>query len=136
MRTHDGRKQVLLQRRRNTGFADGLWDFSFSGHAEHGESMTETAVREGKEELGLEIPRESLKFLAIVHKRERDNDITYINIYFTCEHFYGEPYIAEPFKCSQLAWFDIENLPVDLIDDRRKVFETVSGGGAYIEYGW
>ena len=50
-----GATKVLLQRRQNTGFMDGKWDLSCSGHVEHGESISEAAAREAKEELGVTV---------------------------------------------------------------------------------
>ena len=38
-READGRRELLLQRRQNTGYADGLWDVAVSGHLEEGESL-------------------------------------------------------------------------------------------------
>ena len=46
---HDG--AILLQRRRNTGFADGLWAL-VGGHMEHFEGVKEAMAREANEELG------------------------------------------------------------------------------------
>lgn len=37
MRTKDEKKQVLLLRRENTGYMDGLWDFAGSGHVDENE---------------------------------------------------------------------------------------------------
>lgn len=136
LRENAGRIEVLLQRRQNTGFADGLWDFSCSGHVERGESMKDAAVRELKEELGLNIAAERLKFVALVHKYERENDLTYYNAYFCCDNFSGVPEICESDKCAQLKWFDMRALPDDLIDDRKKVAQAFADGEHYIEYGW
>ena len=130
------RKKVLLQRRRNTGFADGLWDFSCSGHVEHGESMKDTVVREAKEELGIKIEKSSVNFSVFVHKREEESDITYYNAYFVCYDFVGEPRVCESGKCAELKWFDIDNLPEDLIDDRKEVAKAFLNGVHYLEYGW
>ena len=132
----DGKKKVLLQRRQNTGFADGLWDFSCSGHVEHGESMVKAVIREAEEELGIGIFHDDVKFMLFVHKRENDIDLTYYNAYFACEVYIGEPHICESDKCSQLEWFDWEELPNDLIDDRKKAAQAISGGVHYVEFGW
>lgn len=136
VRAAGGRKQVLLQRRQNTGFADGKWDFSFAGHVEHGEKMKRSAVREAREELGIVIAEGDLDFATVVHKREEQIDLTYINVYFTCKKFCGQPTICEPFKCSEIAWFDLDRLPDDLIDDRKEVARAMAEGRSYIEYGW
>ena len=136
LRNEGGKTQVLLQRRQNTGFMDGLWDLSCSGHVEHGESMTEAAAREAKEELGVTVAVDKLKFFTFVHKREKEWDLTYYNAYFVCTEFIGEPKICEPEKCSELKWFDLENLPDDLINDRKCAIKAYLDGVHYIEYGW
>ena len=136
LREHDGKTQALLQRRQNTGFADGLWDFSCSGHVEYGESMSAAAAREAEEELGIKIDLSELKFAALVHKREKERDLTYYNCYFVCRNFGGTPQIKESGKCSQLTWFDADDLPQDLICDRREAFKAFLSGVHYLEYGW
>jgi 8-oxo-dGTP pyrophosphatase MutT (NUDIX family) len=136
IKTINGKKYVLLQRRANTGFADGLWDFSCSGHVEHGESMTVAAVREVKEELGVTIQPTDLQFLTMVHKRDKSCDVTYYNGYFACENFVGEPTICEPHKCSELGWFPLDRLPADLIPDRLAALTAYLHHIPYQELGW
>ena len=132
----NGKKQILLQRRQNTGFADGLWDFSCAGKVEKGETMTATAVREAREELGVEVAPDKIHFICLVHKRDESADLTYINAYFICSKFEGEPTVCEKEKCSELRWFDLDGLPDDLIDDRRQALNSYFNGINYIEYGW
>lgn len=136
LRNDGGKTKVLLQRRQNTGFMDGLWDLSCSGHVEHGESMSEAAAREIKEELGVSVTPDKLYFFVLIHKREKEWDLTYYNSYFVCKEFDGEPRICEPEKCSELKWFDLDNLPDDLINDRKKAVQAYIDGVHYIEYGW
>ncbi len=128
--------KILLQRRQNTGFMDGLWDLSCSGHVEHGESMSVAAAREAKEELGITVSPDKLHFFALVHKREEEWDLTYYNAYFVCTEYEGELHIAEPEKCSELKWFDLNDLPDDLINDRKQALQAYFNGVHYIEYGW
>lgn len=136
LRQVGGKKQVLLQRRRNTGFADGLWDFSCAGKVEEGERMTETAVREAKEELAVEISPEDLQFAVFLHKRDEAFNLIYYNVYFICEKFNGNVRIGEPDKCAELKWFGLDSLPEDLIDDRRCALKAYLNGINYLEYGW
>ena len=132
----DGKKQILLQRRQNTGFADGLWDFSCAGKVEDGETMTETAVREAMEELGVKVTPNKLNFICLVHKHDESAHITFVNTYFICSEFEGKPTVCEAEKCSELKWFDLDSLPDDLIDDRRQALKAYLNGIHYIEYGW
>ena len=34
LRERNGRQEILLQKRRNTGYADGMWDCGAAGHVE------------------------------------------------------------------------------------------------------
>ena len=44
--------QVLLQKRQNTGYMDGYYDFAASGHVELNESMTEALIKVPYSEFG------------------------------------------------------------------------------------
>lgn len=129
-----GRRKILLQRRKNTGFADGLWDLSSSGHVEKDESMKQAAARECLEEIGVKIKTDDLKFVCFIHKK--DGDVIYYYCYFICDKFTGEPEIMEKNKCSELIWVDMENLPEDTVADRKIAVAAYFGGTHYIEYGW
>lgn len=63
IKRYEGQMQVLLSRRKNTGYMDGRWDFA------------------------------------------------------------GEPYIAEPEKCSGLQWFAIDRLPDEIIGIRKRALK-------------
>ena len=130
----DGVRQVLLQRRQNTGFGDGMWDFACSGHAEEGESLTVACVRECREELGIEARARDFEFFTLIYKR--DGNLTYVNPYFHLTKYDGEPAICEPSKCSELRWFDVSALPEDLLPDRRAALKALREGVKLIEYGW
>ncbi|MFC0604991.1 NUDIX hydrolase [Winogradskyella pulchriflava] len=58
--TNDGR--ILLQQRSHKKkICPLLWDVSVAGHVDAGESIEDAAVRETKEEIGLEIHRNDLR---------------------------------------------------------------------------
>ena len=128
------KKQVLLQRRKNTGFADGLLDLSCSGHVEKDEVMSDAVLRECSEELGLSINKNDLNFVCFIHKRDGDKIFYYG--YFSCDKFIGEPKINESDKCSQLLWADLDDLPDEVIPDRVEAVKAYLNGIHFIEYGW
>ena len=45
----DIKEQILFQKRKNTGFCDGFYDLSASGHVDANESMKHAMCREAKE---------------------------------------------------------------------------------------
>ena len=66
--------ELLLQKRsKNKKFFPGVWDCAFAGHIEAGETSIETVVREGKEELGIDINLNNLKHL-MTNKEELYHD--------------------------------------------------------------
>ena len=88
------------------------------------------------EEVGVKVEESDLTFFALVHKRDEQFDLSYITTYFYAKKFFGEPKICEKEKCSQLKWFYIDELPNDLLDDRKRAICAFLNGNNYIEYGW
>ncbi|MGN0185538.1 MAG: NUDIX domain-containing protein [Aristaeellaceae bacterium] len=130
LRTRDGRRQVLLHRRLNTGYMDGLWDIAGSGHVDAGETAMQALIREAMEELGVVLHPEDVAFAHLSH---RLGSRTYYDIYFLVHSWIGTPEIREPEKCSDLAWFDVNALPEDMIDIRRTDLLHCLRGEAYSE---
>ena len=63
------------------------WSFP-GGHVERGESFYDCAVREVKEETGLEV--KNLKYCGVVHWVNRDNDERYLCFMYKTTEFCGE----------------------------------------------
>ncbi len=55
--------EILIQTRSDYVMFPNMLDISFSGHIQAGETSLEAAVREGKEELGIDIEINKLKYL-------------------------------------------------------------------------
>ena len=122
--------KILLHRRQNTGYQDGKLDIAASGHVDDGETATQAVVRECKEELGIKVNTDALTF---VHLQHRIGDRIYYDIYFAVNAFDGTPTITEPEKCSELAWYDLDNLPKDIIECRKHVLYEYAKGNFYSE---
>ena len=134
-READGRRELLLQRRQNTGYADGLWDVAVSGHLEEGESLAMAVVREAGEELGITVRREDLRLVTVTHKYAPQGGKGYLNHYFVCGAFTGTPRVSEPDKCAGVEWFDREALPVaDMVPDRMRAIRNYEQSVFYSEW--
>lgn len=106
--------EVLLARRANTGYADGLLHAP-SGHVEDGEDVLEAMVREAAEEVGLRLRPEDLR-VATVMQHAAPSGAPRIGWFFEAEYGAGgEPFNAEPHKCSELGWYPLSGLPHDLV---------------------
>ena len=130
LREREGREEVLLHRRANTGYMDGKWDFAGSGHVEEGETASQAACREVLEETGLVARPGAVRFLHLSH---RVKEPTYYDLYFEVRDWTGEPAIQEPEKCSAMGWFPVDGLPQDMIPNRRRTFLLARSGVAYSE---
>ena len=125
--------QVLLLKRANTGFNDGKWSVP-AGRLEMGESISQAAIRELMEEVGISASMEDLSVpLFMNHKDERGERIY---VFFTVKKWLGVEKNMEIEKCSEIKWFDKTDLPEDLIDHVEIAFEAIAKGKSYIEYGF
>ena len=125
-----------MQKRQNTGYADGMWDCAASGHVDEDESMKMALIREAKEELGITIDIEDVEFATITHKYTSETKSTYYNGFFVVKKYSGIPCIKEPEKCSDLKWFNIEKLPDNLLPDRKQALQNYLLNIYYDEFGW
>ena len=127
-----GRKRrILLHKRKNTGYQDGMWDIAASGHVDEDETAQMALIRECREELGIEVKLEHIKFAHLSHRLSADR--TYYDIYFTVARYSGTPIIMEQEKCEDLQWFDLSNLPPDTIECRRRAIENYLSKTSYSE---
>lgn len=63
--------RILLSRRYNTGYEDGNYSL-VAGHVEYGESTVEAAVREAREEVGIEIAIQDVHITGVMHRKSDD----------------------------------------------------------------
>lgn len=129
----DGDIQILLHRRKNTGYQDGKWDMAGSGHVDEGETAKMAVVRECAEELGIDVKTTDLSFIHLSHRVNNNGGRTYYDIYFVVNKYDGTPKIMEPDKCSELKWFKINDLPEEIIDIRKIVLDNYKNNIQYSE---
>jgi 8-oxo-dGTP diphosphatase len=103
-------QQVLLLRRRNVHGA-GAWSTP-GGHLDFGESPEACAVREVKEETGLDI--DAVAFRAITNDVFIAEGRHYITIWMEGRYTGGEPILAAPYEASEIGWFPWDALPQPL----------------------
>lgn len=129
--------RILLARRCNTGYQDGNYGF-VSGHLDGDEPASAAAIREAKEEIGIDIKAKDLVLTHIMHRHspEQGKDFEYIDFFFIADRWQGEPQIMEPEKCDQLAWFDPHQLPDNVVTYIKDVLNYIKQGQAFSEYGW
>lgn len=124
--------KILMSRRSNTGYEDGNYGL-VAGHVEDGESLTQAAIREAKEEAGVDILPEDLEVKTTMHRKQ--NDIR-VDFFFVAKKWEGELTNMEPDRCDDLSWFPLDELPSNTIPYTRQVIECYRKGIIYSEWGW
>ncbi len=128
--------QILLLKRQNTGYEDGNYSF-IAGHVEEGETIRQAMVRESYEEAGITIKIEDLKLVHTMHRGLGATiDEPRLSFYFTASDWQGEIKNCEPEKCEELKWFNLNNLPVNLIPTIAQFIENYQKQKLYSEIGW
>jgi 8-oxo-dGTP diphosphatase len=119
--------KILLGRRKGTR---GSGEYSFpGGHLEFREVITESALREVKEECGLEV--HNIRFLFASNIKQYDKH--YVNINFAADWKSGEPQNLEPEKCEGWDWYAMDNLPSPLFATTLLSIESFKTGKHFFD---
>ena len=125
--------KILLHRRANTGYMDGKYSLP-SGHLDGGESAVEAAIRETKEEIGVDINPKDLRFIHLTHRVAEEGDHERMDLYFAISKWQGRSNNAEPDKCDDIRWFEKDNLPENIIPAVKTALELIAHGELYSEH--
>ena len=133
-------EDVLLQLRQNTGYRDGHWAMAAAGHVEQDESVFEAAIREAREEVGIDILSADLHPLCGMHRTHRNGRPVdeRVDFFFECRAWSGTPGIMEPAKAADLQWFRLSDLPEPVVPHERLVLDGLRLGSlpAIVTYGF
>lgn len=123
--------EVLLLLRANTGYMDGHWAVP-AGHVEQGESVVAAAVRELKEEVGLDVDAADLVPVTAMHRTGGNGDPIdeRVDFFFMVSKWAGEPRLMEPEKAAGLDWYPLDKLPDPLVPHEARVLGAVADGDA------
>ncbi|MBP7842469.1 NUDIX domain-containing protein [Candidatus Woesebacteria bacterium] len=129
------RGQVLLLRRFNTGFKDGMYSL-VAGHVDAGETFTQALVREVREEAGIVVLPEDAEVVHLMHRKSDTDGSERTDVFFVVRKWSGEITNCEPGKCDELSWFDMDNLPENMVEYIRVALGHIWDGVRYSEVGW
>ena len=128
--------KILLLRRFNTGYRDGQYSF-IAGHVDPGETFTQCIIREAQEEADIILEEKDMEVAHVMHRNSEPNETSErVDIFFTTQNWKGEISNKEPHKCDELAWFEMDNLPKNIIPYIKQVIDEIKSKRHYSEYGW
>lgn len=129
-------KKVLLMRRQNTGFGDGLYGLP-GGSIEGNEPIKTALIREAKEELGITIFDKDLSLSSVLHIAPHFRTASEVFLFgFQCEQFQGTFENKEPDKCDDLSFFFLDQLPENTLEGTKQLITNVINGSHFSELHW
>ena len=124
--------KVLLARRCNTGYQDGNYQVP-AGHIDAGELPTEALIREMKEELGIALRHDDLRFVHASFRPKHDVTGDRVDYFFRADRWDGEITNAEPEKCDDIQWFSYDEFPTNMTPHVRVALDCARRGGYFSE---
>ncbi|OGZ01443.1 MAG: hypothetical protein A2946_01060 [Candidatus Liptonbacteria bacterium RIFCSPLOWO2_01_FULL_53_13] len=112
-------KGELLLLLRTSPHGNGTWSPP-GGHMEYGETFSDTAKRETKEESGVEVG--DIEIMGVTSDVYPEEEKHYVTVHVKALTYSGEPRIAEPNKCKEMKWFNLGNLPENLFPANKHFF--------------
>ncbi|MEO3749260.1 NUDIX domain-containing protein [Streptomyces sp. B6B3] len=133
----DADRVVLLRRGPRAKFGRGLWDLPV-GKSDPGEPVTETAVRELREETGLVVDPADLTLAHVVHGAVgAESPGGFLTVIFTAHRWRGTLVNAEPRKHSEVRWLPTGDLPRDVVFSTDAVLHRCLTGDVGVTlHGW
>ena len=101
------------------------------GKLDYGESFTEGAKREVKEETGIDIKEEDLDVICV--NEDMNEHAHFITIGLIAKKFSGEPKVLEPNEITEWNFFGMDELPANIYFPSAKGLENYKQGKFYIK---
>ncbi|TCP54741.1 ADP-ribose pyrophosphatase YjhB (NUDIX family) [Tumebacillus sp. BK434] len=124
--------EVLLLRRANTGYEDGNYSV-VAGHIDGKEEVRQAAIREAREEAGVEIVPEDVQVVGVMHRLSNDERVDF---FVAVERWTGQIRNMEPDKCDDLRWFAWDDLPDNIIPYVRRALQNYRQGNWFDSVGF
>jgi 8-oxo-dGTP diphosphatase len=125
--------EILLLKRQNTGFEDGKWSL-VAGRIDGEEEVVSAAIREAKEEAGVDIEPSEIDVVGVMHRKNTSSE--WIDFYLEVKSWKGSISNTEPNKCEELRWFNRRELPENVIPYIRKAIERDHKEIWFESFGW
>ena len=125
-RVINNQEYVLLMKRKNTGYNDGEYELP-GGHLEADEDLFDAMIREAKEELLIDLKRDDIKLIHLLHHYNGER----LNFIFETDGTNLNPQIGEEEKCEKLEWFKINELPNETTDKVKQIINNIINNKNY-----
>ena len=105
------KNELLLQKRSASKKTHpNCWDISGAGHIKAGESVVDGAIRELKEELGVEVEEKDLQYIATIKSTKNPKNMEFQYVYLLNCNKEIEEYIFEDNEVSEVKYIFYKDL--------------------------
>ena len=105
------KNELLLQKRSaNKKSHPNCWDISGAGHIKAGESVVDGAIRELKEELGVEVEEKDLQYIATIKSIKNPKNMEFQYVYLLNCNKEIDEYIFEDNEVSKVKYVYFKDL--------------------------
>ena len=121
---YDSRGRILMQKRSPAKEAfPGLWDISVAGHVSAGETPLQGALREMREEIGLSVPEEDLRYLTTIHMEYPYPERGWVNrehcyVYLLRRDLDPDALVLQAEEVSQVRFFSMDEFSLLTLAER------------------
>jgi 8-oxo-dGTP pyrophosphatase MutT (NUDIX family) len=105
-----------------------------AGHIDPDETPREAAVRESKEEVGIEVLPDDIDFVHIQYNRNAKGRHDRTHYYFKIECCDQEPVNKEPHKCSETMWIKAGEQLDEFVPFMNEALTSLMQGNQYSEF--
>lgn len=130
----DNYEALLQKRAKNKDSFPGRFDTSSAGHIQAGDEPLQSALRELKEELGIEATEKDLKFVGTFpiryemefhEKLFKDSEIAFVYLYK--KPVEKKNLVLQKDEVEAVEWFELENLYVECMKHNQKFCVPIAG---------
>jgi mutator protein MutT len=125
--------QVLLTLRAGGIYLSGHWAVP-GGHVDAGESVTDAAIREVEEEVGVRLEH-GVRFVGVTHHLPPHGDAR-VGFGFVATEWSGQVSNREPDKCAEVRWFPVDDLPASTMPYTAEIVRLYRCGSPFSLHGW
>jgi 8-oxo-dGTP diphosphatase len=113
-------KNEVLLSLRSSAHATGFW-CAPGGHMEYGETFLEAGARETKEEVDINVSEvDVVGVISNVYPEEKKH---YVTVHMRAKKYSGEAKLMEPDKFTDMKWFSLSALPVNIFPATKNFLE-------------
>jgi len=126
---NDNNEILLQQRCKDKDFFPNVWDASFAGHVSAGENSITSAIREGEEELGIEVDAKNMEYLFTNKESLIYNDITsneFVDIYLLRQNINLKDIILQKEEVSKVKYVSINEFFQMVEEEDKTLFPHIN----------